>query len=42
MQQITEVVARTSRGAKDSAAAANQLSQLADDLRRIVGQFKVV
>ncbi|MDD2897337.1 MAG: methyl-accepting chemotaxis protein [Desulfuromonadaceae bacterium] len=42
MQQITEVVARTSRGAKDSATAANQLSALAEDLRRIVGQFKVV
>jgi len=41
MQQITEVVAKTSRGAKESAAAANRLSSLADDLRRIVSQFKV-
>ncbi len=41
MQQITEVVAKTSRGAKDSASSANQLSSLADDLRRIVSQFKV-
>jgi methyl-accepting chemotaxis protein len=41
MQQITEVVARTSQGAKKSAAAAGQLSVLADDLRRIVNQFKV-
>lgn len=41
MQQITEVVAKTSRGAKESAAAANQLSVLSDDLRRIVSQFKV-
>jgi methyl-accepting chemotaxis protein len=41
MQQITEVVAQTSRGAQDSASAANKLSLLADDLRRIVGQFKV-
>jgi methyl-accepting chemotaxis protein len=41
MMQITEVVARTSRGAKDSAIAANQLSALAEDLRRIVSQFKV-
>ena len=41
MQQITEVVAKTSRGAKDSATAANHLSVLADDLRRIVSQFKV-
>ena len=42
MQQITEVVADTSRGAKESAAAANRLSALADDLRRIVSQFKIV
>lgn len=41
MQQITEVVAKTSRGAKESASAANRLSSLADDLRRIVSQFKV-
>jgi methyl-accepting chemotaxis protein len=42
MQQITEVVARTSRGTKDSATAAAQLSVLAEDLRRIVSQFKIV
>jgi methyl-accepting chemotaxis protein len=41
MQQITEVVAQTSRGAQESAAAANRLSTLADDLQRIVSQFKV-
>jgi methyl-accepting chemotaxis protein len=41
MQQITEVVAKTSRGAKDSANAANKLSVLANDLQRIVNQFKV-
>jgi methyl-accepting chemotaxis protein len=41
MQQITEVVAQTSRGAHESASSANRLSALADDLRRIVGQFKV-
>ena len=41
MQQITEVVAQTSRGAHQSAAAANHLSSLADDLRRIVSQFKI-
>lgn len=41
MQHITEVVAKTSRGAKDSATAANHLSVLADDLRRIVSQFKI-
>lgn len=42
MQQITEVVTRTSKGAQESAAAANRLSALADDLRRIVSQFKIV
>lgn len=41
MQQITQVVAETSRGAQDSASAANRLSTLADDLRRIISQFKV-
>jgi len=41
MQQITEVVAKTSRGARESASAANQLSTLAEDLQRIVSQFKV-
>jgi len=41
MQQITEVVAQTSRGAHESASAANRLSTLADDLRRIISQFKV-
>jgi len=40
MHQITEVVVQTSRGAQESASAAHQLSMLADDLRRIVGQFK--
>ncbi|MEI6205950.1 MAG: methyl-accepting chemotaxis protein [Desulfuromonadales bacterium] len=40
MLQITEVVAQTSRGAHQSATAARQLSALADDLRRIVSQFK--
>jgi methyl-accepting chemotaxis protein len=41
MQQITEVVTQTSRGAQDSAAAATRLSALSDDLRRIISQFKV-
>ena len=41
MIQITEVVAQTSRGAHESASAANHLSSLADDLRRVVGQFKI-
>ncbi|MDD2735078.1 MAG: methyl-accepting chemotaxis protein [Desulfuromonadaceae bacterium] len=42
MQQITEVVARTSRGAQESSAAASRLTDLADDLRRIVSQFKIL
>ncbi|HIJ96610.1 MAG TPA: methyl-accepting chemotaxis protein [Desulfuromonadales bacterium] len=42
MMQITDVVAKTARGAKESASSASQLSVLADDLRRIVSQFKVV
>ncbi|MDD2273108.1 MAG: methyl-accepting chemotaxis protein [Desulfuromonadaceae bacterium] len=41
MHQITDVVAATSRGAQDSAASANQLSGLADELRSVVGQFKL-
>jgi len=41
MHQITEVVSHTSRGAQESATAANQLSGLAGDLSRIVNQFKV-
>ena len=41
MQQITEVIVQTSRGAQDSASAANRLSTLADDLKRIVSQFKI-
>ncbi len=42
MHQITEVVDKTSRGAKASASEASHLSTLADDLRRIVSQFKIV
>ena len=41
MHQITEVVARTSRGAQETTKAADQLSALAGELDRIVGQFKV-
>ena len=41
MQQITEVVAQTASGAHESAVASNQLSDLAVDLKRIVGQFKL-
>ncbi len=41
MLQITEVVAKTSKGAHESAAAADRLSSLAADLKRIVSQFKI-
>jgi methyl-accepting chemotaxis protein len=36
-----KILLAASRGANDSASAANHLSALADDLRRIVSQFKV-
>jgi len=41
IQQITEVVHDTSRGAHESAAAAGQLANLAEDLRTLVGQFRL-
>jgi len=41
MHQITEVVSQTASGAQESAAAAHQLAELAEDLRRIVKQFKL-
>jgi methyl-accepting chemotaxis protein len=41
MHQITAVIAETSRGAQESAAAAIQLSGYAEELKRIVGQFKL-
>jgi len=41
MLQITEVVSQTSRGAQESAAAANQLSGFAEELQKIVGQFRL-
>jgi methyl-accepting chemotaxis protein len=41
MQQITEVVSQTARGAHETAGAANQLSSLSEELRRIVGQFRL-
>jgi methyl-accepting chemotaxis protein len=39
--QITEVVHQTSKGAQDSAAAANDLARLSDELQRLVRQFKL-
>ncbi|HEU0264985.1 MAG TPA: methyl-accepting chemotaxis protein [Geobacterales bacterium] len=42
MQQITGVVQETARGAQESASAASQLSTLAEELQRLVGNFKLV
>jgi len=41
IQQINEVVHHTSRGAHESVTAANQLSNLSEELQRLVGQFKL-
>ena len=41
MQQITEVVQHTSQGAQESATAAAQLSGNAEELQRLVRQFKL-
>lgn len=41
IQQITQVVQNTSNGAHESANAASQLSDLAENLQRIVNQFKL-
>jgi methyl-accepting chemotaxis protein len=41
IQQIAEVTSHTSRGAQESATAANQLSGFADELLNIVGQFRL-
>jgi len=42
LQEITEVVHETSKGAQVSATAANNLARLAEDLRGLVGQFRLV
>ncbi|HEU0265897.1 MAG TPA: methyl-accepting chemotaxis protein, partial [Geobacterales bacterium] len=41
MQQITGVVQETARGAQESASAASQLSTLAEELQKVVGQFRL-
>lgn len=41
MLQITEVIQSTSRGANESASAALQLAHLSEELRSLVGQFKL-
>jgi methyl-accepting chemotaxis protein len=41
MMQITAVVQGTARGAHESAQAARQLNLIAEDLQRMVGQFRL-
>jgi len=41
IMQITEVVQQTARGAHESAAAASQLNTVAEELQRLVRQFKL-
>jgi methyl-accepting chemotaxis protein len=41
MQQITDVIHQTSQGAHESASAANQLHGNAEELQRLVQQFKL-
>jgi len=39
--QITEVVQQTARGAHESAAAASQLKNIAEELQGLVSQFRL-
>jgi methyl-accepting chemotaxis protein len=41
IHQITDVVQNTARGAHESATAANKLSQTAEELQRLVAQFRL-
>lgn len=41
IHQITDVVQMTASGAQESATAASQLSRTAEELQRLVGQFKL-
>jgi methyl-accepting chemotaxis protein len=41
IQQVTEVVHQTSSASHEESAAANQLARLAEDLKNLVGQFKI-
>jgi methyl-accepting chemotaxis protein len=41
MHRITDIVHDTAKGTQDSAAAAAQLNQLAQDLHSLVGQFRL-
>jgi len=39
--KITEVVQGTAKGAQESATAASQLAGLAEEMQRLVDQFKL-
>ncbi len=41
IQRITQVVQETAAGAQESASASSQLAGFAEDLRKLVGQFKL-
>ena len=41
IQQISTVVMDSTQGAQESASAASKLARLADELQRVVGQFKL-
>lgn len=41
MLQITNVVGRTAKGSRDASVAADHLSRHAEELRKVVGQFKL-
>jgi len=41
MMQITEVVQRTARGAGETSESAKSLSEMSEDLQRVVSKFKV-
>ena len=41
MMQITDAVQATARGAEESAHASDMLAQQAEDLKRLVGRFKI-
>ncbi|HBG07924.1 MAG TPA: methyl-accepting chemotaxis protein, partial [Geobacter sp.] len=41
IQSINETVQETAKSARESAASALQLSQLAEEQQKLVGQFKL-
>ena len=41
MQRITGVIQQTSQSSRESAASANELSRMSQDLRQVVGQFRL-